>query len=94
MKFSGKVVNMPVNKWLNLGGDPDHRMDTGIVFQIHHHWEIWKVVNRHKSAAHTDLPVWQHLNLLLILIRQYGSTSKTCLDRGMHCPSASSLKYF
>jgi len=23
MKFSGKVGNEPVNKWLNLGGNPD-----------------------------------------------------------------------
>jgi len=34
------------------------------------------VVNRHKSAAHTDLPD--------------GGTGKTCLGEGMHCPSASS----
>ena len=24
--------NAPVNKWLNFGGDPDHRLDTGIGF--------------------------------------------------------------
>jgi len=24
MKFSEKVGNEPVNKWLNFGGDPDH----------------------------------------------------------------------
>jgi len=24
MKFSGKVGNGPMNKWLNFGGDPDH----------------------------------------------------------------------
>jgi len=23
-KFSGKVTNGPLNKWLNFGGDPDH----------------------------------------------------------------------
>jgi len=50
MKFSGK-------KLLNFGGDLDHRLDTGIVFRIRHYWEIWKVVNGHKSAAHTDLPM-------------------------------------
>jgi len=32
MEFSGKVDNGPVNKRLNFGGDPDHRLDTGIVF--------------------------------------------------------------
>jgi len=31
------------------------------------------------------------INLLLILIRQYGGSGKTCLDRGMHYPSASSF---
>jgi len=32
MKFSGKVGKWPVNKRLNFGGDPDHRLDTEIVF--------------------------------------------------------------
>ena len=27
MKFSGKVGNGPVNKWLNFRGDPDHGSD-------------------------------------------------------------------
>jgi len=67
-----------MNKLLNFGGDPDHRMDTGIVFRIRHYWEIRKVVNGYKSAAHTDSPD--------------GGTSKTCLGGGMHCPSASSIK--
>jgi len=78
MKFSGKVGNGPVNKWLNVGGDPDHRLDTGIVYRIRHYWEIRKVVNEHKSAAHTDSP---------------DGTSNTCLGGGMHCPSASSLQH-
>ena len=47
MKFSGKVGNGIVNKWLHFGGDPDHRLDTGIVFRICHYWEILKVVNGH-----------------------------------------------
>jgi len=46
----------PMNKSLNFGGDPDHRLDTGIVFRIRHYWEIRKVVNGHKSAAYTDSP--------------------------------------
>jgi len=40
--------------------------------------QIRKVVNGHKSAAHTDLPD--------------GGWGKTCLGRGMHCPRASSCK--
>jgi len=51
MKFSGKVGS---GLQLNFGGDPDRRLDTGIVFRIRHCWEIRKVVNGHKSAAHTD----------------------------------------
>jgi len=59
--------------WWRLGSPSD----TGIVYQIHHYWEIWKVVNGQKSPAYTDSPD--------------GGTRKTCLGRGMHCPSASTL---
>jgi len=79
MKFSGKVDNGSMNKWLNFGGDPDHRLDTGIVFRIRHYREIRKVVNGHKSAAHTYSPD--------------GGTDKTCLGGCMLCPSASSYYY-
>jgi len=47
MKFSGKVGNDQTNKCLDFGSDPDHRLDTGIVFRIRHYWEIRKVVNGH-----------------------------------------------
>jgi len=47
MKFSGKVGNGPMNNWLKLSGDPDHRLDTGIVFRIRQYWEIRKVINGH-----------------------------------------------
>jgi len=78
MKFSGKVGNGQVNKWLNVDGDPvDDRLDAGIVFRVHHYWEAQKVVNGHKSAAHTDSPDC--------------CTGKTCLGGGMHYPSASSF---
>jgi len=40
VKFSAKVDNEPANSWLNFGGDPDHRLDTGIVFRIRYHYEI------------------------------------------------------
>jgi len=81
MKFSGKVGNGPMNKRLNFGGgDPDRRLDTGIVFQICHYWKIRKVVNGHKSAVYTD--------------SQYRGTGKTCLGGGMHCLTASSCSCF
>ena len=51
MKFAEKVGNGPANKGLNFGGDPDHRLDTGIVFRIRHCWEIRKAVNGHKFDA-------------------------------------------
>ena len=76
MKFSEKVGNGSLNKRLNFGDDPDHRLDTGIFFRIRHCWEIQKVVNGHKSVAHTNL--------------SDGSNGKTCLGGGMHCPSPSS----
>jgi len=47
-----------------------------IVFRIRHYWEIQKVVNAHKSAAHT--------------VSLDGGTGKTCFGEGIHCPSASS----
>ena len=53
-----------------------HRLDTETVFRIHHYREIRKVVNGHKSAAHTDSPD--------------GGTGKTSPGGGIHCPSASS----
>jgi len=34
MKFSEKVDDETMNNWLNFGGDPDHRLDTGIVFRM------------------------------------------------------------
>ena len=65
-----------MNKCSNFGDDPDHRLDTEIVFRNRHYWEIRKVVDGHESAAHTDLPD--------------GGISKTCLGGGMHCPGGSS----
>ena len=81
MKFSEQVGNGPMNKRLNFGGDPDHRLDTRVVFRIRHYWKIRKVViNGHKSAAHTDSPD--------------GGTGKTCVGGGMHCLSASNYYLF
>jgi len=50
MKFSGKVGNGPMNKWLNFGGDRNRRPDTGIVFRIRHYLEIWKMVSTDCAA--------------------------------------------
>ena len=50
MKFSGKVGNVPMNKWLNFRYDPDHNLDTRIVFRIRHYWEIRKVVSADCAA--------------------------------------------
>jgi len=50
MKFSEKVDNGTMNKWLNFGGNLDHHLDTGIVFQICHYWEIRKVVSTDYAA--------------------------------------------
>jgi len=50
MTFSGNVGNGPTNKRLNFGADPDHRLDTGIVFRIRQHWEIRKVVSSDCAA--------------------------------------------
>jgi len=45
-----------MNKMIKFFGDPDHRLDTGIVFWIRHYWQIRKVVStdcaaRCRSAA-------------------------------------------
>jgi len=39
MKLSGKIANGSLSKWLNFGGDPDHRLDTGIVSRVCHYWD-------------------------------------------------------
>ena len=42
---------------VKFGGDPDHRLDTGIVFRVRrvrHCWDIRKVVNG--LFIHTDSP--------------------------------------
>jgi len=80
MKFSEKVGDGPINRRLNFGGDPVHRLDYRAVFRIRHYWEIRKVINGPKSATHTDSPD--------------GGTGKTRLGGGMYCPSASSFGNF
>ena len=62
MKFSGKVCDGPLNNWLNFDGDPDHCLDTGIVFRICHYWEIRKLVStdcaaRRCSAGHAPVGI-------------------------------------
>jgi len=50
MEFSAKVGNGPTKKYVNFDGDPDNRLDTGIVFRIRHYWEIRKVVSTDYAA--------------------------------------------
>jgi len=56
MKFSRKVGNGPANRWLNFGGDPDHRLDTGLLSRF-------VTVGRYAESASTHS---------FILIRQMG----------------------
>jgi len=74
IKFSGTVGSVPLDKWLHFGGDPNHCLDTGIVFRICHYQEIRKVVNGHS----------------FILIRQMAALVRRALAEGTHCRSASS----
>ena len=87
MKFSGKVGNGPVNKWLHFGGDPDHCLDTGIVFRIRHCWEIRKVVSTDCACATLQCSACtsrrRHSN--------YDVTASLALGGGMHSTSASSF---
>jgi len=68
MKLPGKVGNAPVNKWVNFGGDPDHCLDTGTVFQIRHNWETGRY-----GKWLTDI------NLLVILIGQIAALVRRAL---------------
>jgi len=55
MKFSGKVVNGPMNTWLNVDGDPVHSLDKGL-------FSVFVTIGRYEKWL-TDI------NLLLVLIR-------------------------
>jgi len=96
MKFSEKVGNGPTNKCVNFGGDPDHRLDTGIVFRTSHCWEIQKLVvstDRAAQRCSLDHALWHcHSNYGVITSSAYDrqrnwyrDTGKTCLGGGMHC---------
>jgi len=56
MKFSGKVSNGPVNKWLHFGGDLDHCLVQGL-------FSGFVTIGRYRKWL-------ANINLLLILIRQ------------------------
>jgi len=80
-----------MNKWLNFGGNPDDHLDTEIVFRIRHYWEIRTLQCRAYTSKHC------HSNYDVIRPPAHDrqrdwnrNTGKTCLGRGMHCPSASS----
>ena len=65
MKFSGKVDNGPLNKRLNFGGDPENRLDTGII-------SGFITIGRYGKWL-TDI------NLLLMLIRQMAALVRRAL---------------
>jgi len=65
MKFSGKVDNGPVSKWLHFGGDLVHRLDTGIV-------SGFVTIGRYGKWL-TDI------NVLFILIRQMAALVRHAL---------------
>jgi len=66
MKFSGKVGNeWAIEQMIKFRWRSGSPLDTGTVFRIRYYWKMQKVVNGHKSAAHTDSPD--------------GGTGKTCL---------------
>jgi len=84
MKFSRKVGNWPMNKTLNFGGDPDHRLDTGLVFRIRHYWEIRKVVINRLRCATLECTACTSRNRR----SNYDVITSLTLGGGMHCPSA------
>ena len=93
-KFSKKVGNGPVNKWLNLGGDPDHRLDTGIAFRISRYWEIRKVVNGRKSWHELE-PIRQMAGLISRHCFALSLTSRTWsvpLDVAFKCVASKDWK--
>jgi len=85
MKFSVKVGNGPLKKWLHFGGDPDQRLDIGLHglfsgFVIIGRYGKW-LTGINLSFIHSDSPdggSW------------YRDTGKTGFVEGRHCPSASS----
>ena len=58
----------------------DRHLDTGIVFQICHYWEIRKVVLTECAAM---LGRHRHSN--------YDVVTPSAVGRGMHCPNVSSF---
>ena len=65
MRFSGKVGNGPMNKWLDFGSDPDNRLNTEL-------FSGFVTIGRYGKWL-TDI------NLLLILIRQMAALVKRAL---------------
>jgi len=68
-----------MNKILNFGGDPDDRLDTGIVFRIRYYYEIG-ITWTSSAAVMTSLRHWPlaevcNVPVLLVLayMRQKGS---------------------
>ena len=77
-----------MNKWLDFGGDPDHRLDTGIFsgFVTVGRYGKW-----YKPTALCDAAVRRRINYNVITPPAHDRQPRqTWLGGGMHCPSASS----
>jgi len=98
MKFSGKVDNGPMNRWLYFGGNPDHRLHTRIVFPDSSlYWD------GESASSNSFILIRQMAAVVIIKLEDterfarwrdwYGYTGETCLGGGMHCRSASSCQW-
>ena len=81
-----------MNKWLDFSGDPDHRLDTGIVCRIRYHWEIgkaWLSWNYEiiTSPAHDNTTAAALHAACSVTGANYRETGKMGLGGGLHCPS-------
>jgi len=89
MKFSGKIGNGPMNKWLHFGGDPDHRLDiyrdcfpdSSLLGDTESGINRLRCATLQCSACYSRR---RHSNYDLI--------ASLALGGGMHCPSASSFQ--
>jgi len=68
MKFSGKVGNWPMNRRLNFGSDPEHRLDTGIVLRICHYWETFILICQMAALVRGTLVEVCTVPVLLVVI--------------------------
>ena len=70
-----------INKWLNFGEDPDHRLDTGIVFLIRHYREIQKVNQKSDAASNHSFTLIRQMAAVVIWLH-FLCRSRTDLPDG------------